>query len=189
MRPLPPFFYYQRFSLFGSHTINQPVDAAMLHSMSFDNAYANFCCCFYIFFPGCEQFFLSLKTPLLLFACCIPPPSFLYSYFLESPLFCFYCLFSSFLFTIFLIAWFGLKASLYYQPFSVISVVSVVSVHYLSLITPLAFSRTRMISFEHVRNERVGLSPTITQKICLVLVLVPFYPLSSTLYPLSPACF
>ena len=140
---------------------------------------------FFYIFSWLWTVFLSFETPLLLFVCCTPPPSFLYSYFLESPLFCFYCLFSSFLFTIFLIAWFGLKASLYYQPFSVISAISV---HYPSPHSSRLLKDSNN-PFEHVHNERIGLSPTITKKICLVLVLVPFYPLSSTLYPLSPACF
>ena len=155
----------------------------MLHSMSLTTHTQIFVAVFLYFFPRCEQFFLK-NSPVVV---CLLYSflGFLYSYFLESPLFCFYCLFSSFLFTIFLIAWFGLKASLYYQPFSVISAISV---HYPSPHSSRLLKDSNN-PFEHVHNERIGLSPTITKKICLVLVLVPFYPLSSTLYPLSPACF
>ena len=101
-------------------------------------------------------------------------------------LFCFVLFLLPFLSHFFLIAWFGLKASLYYQPFSLISVVLCTIP---LLLSSLAFSRTPIIPLDTYVTSVSDSPQRSRKKICLVLVLVPFYPLSSTLYPLSPPAF
>ena len=159
--PSPPFFLLPTFIfIWLSH--NQSMPQCYIQCLLTTHTQISVAVFLY-FFPGCEQFFLSLKTPLMLFVCCTPPPSFLYSYFLESLLFCFYCLFSSFLFTIF--CDFCPLPSL--------------------LLSPLAFSRTRMIPLNTYVTS-VSDSPQRSRKKSVWFwYWYPFtlYPLRSTLYP------
>ena len=97
-------------------------------------------------------------------------------------LFCFVLFLLPFLSHFFLIAWFGLKASLYYQPFSLISVVLCTIP---LLLSSLAFSRTPIIPLDTYVTS-VSDSPQRSRKKSVWFwYWYPFtlYPLHSTLYP------